>query len=235
MRRSTPHRAASSRSRSSLKGIPSRSVIAKRDCAFPFQGWELEVIGLSDWRFSEREEALAQVSSVLPRPDFFEVRWGGGHQSTWEDVHTLGGYHDWPVSDFLIKHADVIGEQARALQAKYKQSPRADTVSKAAASQRKRHASSAAAEPAAASASSHQQAVAASAEEPSAKADTFAHHESVAAAAQASTLSERCATEVPAPSHHRTQQLMRGRSAFALPSSSRTLLTRAHSAPALGD
>jgi len=76
-----------------------------------------EVLGLVDFRFSEHEQALAATLSLAPRPDVFRVRWAGRHEPTWEDVHTLGGYHDPMVRAFLSKHQAAIREQAADMQA----------------------------------------------------------------------------------------------------------------------
>jgi hypothetical protein len=82
-------------------------------------GWT--VLGVSNYRFSEKEQEFAAQTSLLPRPDAFQVRWEGRHKPTWEDVHTLGGYHDWPVCEFMLKHADNIRQQAEAIRAKNEQ------------------------------------------------------------------------------------------------------------------
>jgi hypothetical protein len=75
------------------------------------------VLRLTDYRFSAGEESLAAAVLLPPRPDVFRVRWLGHSASTWEDVHTLGGYHDPMVRHFITQHRDEIARQAAQVQA----------------------------------------------------------------------------------------------------------------------
>jgi hypothetical protein len=76
-----------------------------------------EVAGVDDFRFSELEVEFAAQAALVPRPDAFRVRWIGRYKPTWESVHRLGGYYDWPLRDFMLTHANRIRQQADAIHA----------------------------------------------------------------------------------------------------------------------
>jgi len=74
------------------------------------------VIGVSNYKFSEKELRWAAATGLPPRPDTFQLRCAESTERWWEHVDRLGGYHDSMVTEFLIRHKVCIKQQAEHAQ-----------------------------------------------------------------------------------------------------------------------
>ena len=67
---------------------------------------------LNGFRFSASEQQWSESIGLAPRPDWFLAVWSDGSKPSWVHIDQLGGYSDDMVRECMLKHKQLIAQQA---------------------------------------------------------------------------------------------------------------------------